>query len=184
MNLSCDFCMFDSYSTKGKSTGNMSMSAARSLVLYYMNGSDNKGKQNNISRVKVSVSRPLWRAPADGSLCRGRRLVTRVDSFRWALCSSSVSMETAKCSGRPLTHAVINYCLLLSSVLNKGRHADKNITRLYYKMNLQLMLGLSNTVPQWDADGPWLDVLSRIMCIVLYWSCWCIKEAVWCVGFR
>lgn len=34
-------------------------------------------------------------------------------------------METAKCSGWPLTHVAINYCPLLSSVLSKGRDADK-----------------------------------------------------------
>lgn len=112
---------------KRKSTSNRTTRAARSLVLYYMNGNDNKGKQNNISRVKVSVSRPLWCAQADGCPCQGKAIGRRVDSLRCAPCSSSVSMETAKCSGRPLTHAAINYCLLPSSVPNKGRDADKNV---------------------------------------------------------
>lgn len=67
--------MFDSHNTKKKSTAKMNVSAACSLVLYYMNGCGNKGKQNNIFRVKVSVSRPLWRAQADGSPYQGRRLV-------------------------------------------------------------------------------------------------------------
>lgn len=128
MNLSCNFCMFDSHNTKGKSTGNMNTSAARSLALYYMNGSDNKGKQNNISRVKVSVSRPLWRAQADGSLCQGRRLV-REWTASGVLCAAPQSLwRLQKCPGWPLTHAAINYCLRLSSVLNKGRDADKNST--------------------------------------------------------
>lgn len=103
----------------------MNTSAARSLVLYYVNGSDNKGKQNNISRVKVSVSRPLWRAQADGPPCQGRLLV-REWTASGVLCAAPRSLwRLQKCSGRPLTHAAINYCLLLSSVLNKGRDADK-----------------------------------------------------------
>lgn len=33
-------------------------------VLLHFNGMANKGKQDNICRVKVSVSHPLWRAQA------------------------------------------------------------------------------------------------------------------------
>lgn len=69
----------------------------------------------------------------------GKAIGQRVDSFRCAQCSSSVSMETAECSGQPLTHVAINYCLLLSSVLNKGRDADRNITCLQCRMDLQLV---------------------------------------------
>lgn len=132
MNLSCNFYTFESHDTKGKSTGNVNTSAACSLVLYYMNGSDNKGKQNNISRVKVSVSWPLWRTQADASLCQGRRLV-REWTASGVLCAAPQSLwRRPKCSGWPLTHAAINYCPLLSSVLNKGRDADKNNTVYLY----------------------------------------------------
>lgn len=98
-----------------------------SLVLYYMNGSDNKGKENNISRVKVRVSRPLWCARADGSPCQGMRLVTEWTASG-VLCAASQSLwRLQNASGWPLTHAAINYCLLLSSILNKGiiKDADK-----------------------------------------------------------
>lgn len=40
-------------------------------MLLHSNGMANKGKQDNICRVKVSVSHPLWRAQAAvASLCR------------------------------------------------------------------------------------------------------------------
>lgn len=137
--------MFDSHNTKGKSTGNVNASAARSLVLYYMNGSDNKGKQNNISRVKVSVSRPLWRAQADGALCQGRRLV-RKWTASGVLCAAPQSRwRLQKCSGQPLTHTAINYCLLLSSVLNKGRGADKNAIILHGRRGSKCLQSINKT---------------------------------------
>lgn len=88
-----------------------------------------KGKQNNISRLKVSVSRPPWRTQADGALCQRKRLV-RGWTASGVLCAAPQSLwrlqkKKKKCSGWPLTHAAINYYPRPSSVPNKERDTDE-----------------------------------------------------------
>lgn len=128
-------------------------------------------------------------------VCPGRRLSVpgkaigqRVDSFRCALRCSSVSMETAKYSGWPLTRVAINYCLLLSSVLNKGRDADKkyhlsalkeggecDYNQLSSKMNLLLMLLFQEFCTALGCRLSFVGKYQSILCIFFFYlSSWCV----------
>lgn len=95
-----------------------------------------KGSRSNTCRVKVSVSHPLWCAQAAGlSLCRALAHCAchAREEGHWPVSgllqvsSELVCRIHGDCtrSGQPLTYPAINYCLPLSSVLNKWRDGDK-----------------------------------------------------------